>query len=169
MQDENGFEIHMTAQERSLNRVMNSFANIDLDQDGYFKDIPLIDQIEDENSYKIAILVNNSLDVAQFEKWPYVDTQFAKFENIYKKSGDNLLQILNNFQRNSGNEDFIKFLRDNIADDIDLDNQEDVWREIISCVIVYSLNDEKQQDFIGPYLKQAITYSSVKEYFGNRN
>jgi len=169
MKDPNDFEIHKTIEEESFEQVVKSFEDINLDnEDIYFQDLPSIYTNCVENRERIAIFVLNSLNVGEFETRPYIDLQYGKFENIYIRSGKSSDEIIRDLERNSNNIDFIEFIRNHINTNIDFDNKEDVWKEIISCAIVYSLNDKTLKDFIGPFSKFEISYDSVREYFGVR-
>jgi hypothetical protein len=147
---------------------MESFENINLDNDTVFQEVPSIYSDCVNNQERIAILVINALGVGEFKKWPYVETQFGKFKNICTRSGDNFSTIIADLERNSDNTDFIEFLRANIglSNQVrDLNNREDVWREIISCAIAYNLKDEEQKALVNLFSKSASNYIAIQKSF----
>jgi hypothetical protein len=168
MKDQNGFEIHITPQEESFNRVMESFNDINLDNDNIFQELPSVYSDCENTQERIAILVNKSLGVGEFQKWPYVETQFGKFTNICTRSGNNFSTIIANLERNSNNMDFIEFLKTNIGPsnyERDLNNREDVWREIISCAIAYNLKEEEQKALVNLFSRSASNYIAIQKSF----
>jgi hypothetical protein len=147
---------------------MESFKDINLDNDNVFQELPFVYSECENTQERIAILVIKSLEVGEFQKWPYVETQFGKFTNICTRSGSNFSTIIANLERNSNNMDFIEFLKANIGPsnyERDLNNREDVWREIISCAIAYNLKDEEQKTLVNLFSHSASNYIAIQKRF----
>jgi len=144
----------------SLPKAFEDFKDIEIDSDRL--DLP-IDVSHMENDAILSICMLNSLGVTRdMRKFPYPNDNIEKFRRIYHErlEGEDFESINASIRNYNYNQFYPENMRVN-----DPEDKREVWRELISYSIIYSLDSQIRDQAIKQLDYSESAYEVVKIFF----